>query len=103
MISRNSVFCMQNAQPMKVFVALQFYGSLILHFFIAFDEGKHLIQFESRGTRCVLVAIRFHGFAPSSTGWHILPRSHVFSFPCSGTGIYFVTLHNNNNNNKNSL
>ena len=24
--------------------------------------------------------------------WHILPRSHVFSFSRAGAGIYFVTL-----------
>ena len=29
---------------------------------------------------------------PSWTGWHILPWSHVFSFSCLGTCIYFVTL-----------
>ena len=31
-------------------------------------------------------------WVPSWTGWHILPRSHVHSFSCPGTGIYFVTL-----------
>ena len=34
----------------------------------------------------------FTVWVPSWAGWHILPRSHAFSFSRLRTGIYFVTL-----------
>ena len=59
----------------------------------AFDEGERLqFVYRTQGSnRSVCHAISRFG-RHLGPAWHILPRSHVFSFSHPGAGIYFVTL-----------
>ena len=63
---------------------------------LRFDEGERIL-FESfahrtcSSQRSICQAISRFG-RHLGPAWHILPRSHVFSFSHPRAGIYFVTL-----------
>ena len=83
-------------QQDREFIMFTFYFSLFMVLLLRFDEGERIL-FESFGyrtwssKRSIWQAIsRF--WRHLGPAWHILPRSHVFSFSHPRAGIYFVTL-----------